>query len=146
MSIFPARFVLRALVPALLALPACVAYRPAPIPDGGVGLARDAAAPPSGPLSFEAAVRWAVARNPDLLALRAQAAAVNVDVPGEPVDLETGTDSALVHETSVTIDALSLLGLGVRRADRVAARARRSEALLAHHARAREIAGEIAEA
>jgi hypothetical protein len=121
----------------------CASYRPAPL-DVDRPL-RSTDAPPK-PLTFDAAVRFAVEHNPDLLALRERAGAVNVDLPREPVEVGAGADSDHRFEAGLSFDALSLLGLGRRPAELALACARRSEAWLAHHARAREIAGEIAEA
>ena len=89
-------------------------------------------------------MRWALAHDPDLLALRARAAAVNLSPTREPIEAEAGKDSDGRKEGAVTLDALSLLGLGTRPAELALACARRSEAWLRHHERAREIAGEIA--
>lgn len=123
---------------------ACAHYRPAPL-DPERPLRTTGADVPASPLSFDEAVRFAVAHNPDLVALRARAAAVNVDPPREPVEAGGGVDMDHRGELSVSLDALSLLGLGVRPHEVALACARRSEATSAHHARAREIAGEIAE-
>jgi hypothetical protein len=137
-------------IPMLLALAlacggggACVGYRPAPL-DVRRPLAAGVVVP--SPLTFEDALRLAVERNPDLAALRARASAVNLNPAREPVEVGAGVDSDHRPEATASLDALSLLGLGTRRADRALAVARRAEALMAHHARAREIAGEIAEA
>ena len=127
----------------LLPLAACVGYRAAPL---SIDRPLQRAQPLPVPLSFEAAVRYAVEHNPDLVALRARADAVNVRPPREPIEVGAGVDSDHRFEASAALDALSLLGLGTRPADLALACARRSEAWLAHHARAREIAGEIAEA
>jgi hypothetical protein len=124
-------------------LAACVPYRPAHV-DAPSTLAA-VEAPPKGPLSFDDAVRWAVEHNPDLLALRARAAAVNVLPAKEPIGLEASRDADRRPETMLTFDVLSLLGIGPQGAKEALARARRSEAFIAHHERAREVAGEIAE-
>jgi outer membrane protein TolC len=121
----------------------CAAYRPAPL---DVERPLRATTKLAGPIAYEAAVRTAVERNPDLTALRARASAVNLRPTKEPIEVSGGVDADHRAEATVALDALSLLGLGVNRADRVLAYARRDEALLAHHVRAREIAGEIAEA
>jgi outer membrane protein TolC len=129
----------------LLGLSACgaVGYRPAPLaPDRPL---RPADPLPT-PLGFEAAVRYAVEHNPDLVALRARADAVNVNPPREPVEVGAGLDADHRFEGTASLDALSLLGLGRRPSEVALACARRSEAWMAHHARAREVAGEIAEA
>jgi len=96
--------------------------------------------------TFEAAVQYAVEHNPDLAALRAHAMAVNVDPPREPVEGSAGVDSDHRGELGISVDALSLLGLGTRPYEVALACARRNEATLAHHERARAVAGEIAEA
>jgi hypothetical protein len=107
---------------------------------------RAVASPVATAWTYEEAVRHAVLENPDLVALRARAAAVNLSPPREPIEAGGGVDSDHRGEFSVSLDALSLLGLGTRPYERALACARRNEAMLAHHARAREIAGEIAEA
>jgi hypothetical protein len=120
----------------------CVGYRPAPL-----DIERPIRAPagvPS-PISFDEALKIAVDRNPDLVALRARASAVNLKPAREPIEVSGGVDADQRKEATVAIDALSLLGLGLHRTERVLAVARRDEALMAHHVRAREIAGEIAE-
>ena len=121
----------------------CVPYRPS-----GVDVDRPLRAQPTpgSPLAFDAAVRYAVEHNPDLLAFRSRATAVNTNPPREPVEASAGADSDHRFEASLTLDALSLLGIGRRPAELALACARRSEVWLAHHERAREIAGEIAEA
>lgn len=133
---------------AVLALPAllggCARYRAAPL-DVERALRPAAAAPRAGPWSFDEAVRHAIEHNPDLVALRARAAAVNLDPSREPVEAGAAVDSDHRVEFDASLDALSLLGLGIRPYDVALACARRNEALMAHHARAREIAGEIAE-
>jgi hypothetical protein len=106
----------------------------------------EAPAPPGGSLPYEKAVEWAVLHNPDLLALRERAASVNESVPPVPPELELGIDSDQNPEAILVLDAFSLLGVGRRGADRALARARRQEAWMRHHERAREIAGAIAEA
>jgi outer membrane protein TolC len=129
---------------ALLLLPgaACVRYVADPIDP--VAAARDAPAAPVGPLPYPEAVRFAVEHNPELLALRARArAAGHRPAPAAP-ELEAGADSDQVFEATLTLDALSLLGMGRQRAENGLARARADEARMRHHERAREIAGEIA--
>lgn len=132
----------RLALPALL-LGACVSYRARPVDPAEE--AEKAARPPEGPLSYEAAVRFAVAQNPDLRAMRLRMEAIAERPPPEPLSIGAGAneDSDFVAEAEA--DALSLLGLGVRRADLALARARRREALLRHHERAREIAAGLAE-
>lgn len=121
---------------------ACVHYRRASVDPAA--MVASAPLPPKGPIAYDDAVRWALAHDPDLLALRARAAAVNLSPTREPIEAEAGRDSDGRKEGAVTIDALSLLGLGTRPAELALACARRSEAWLRHHERAREIAGEIA--
>lgn len=129
---------------AALALLGCAQYRSAPL-DPERPLRASSAPASTAPLSFDDAVRFAIEHNPDLVALRARAAAVDLDPAREPIEASAGTDSDHRGEFGVSLDALSLLGLGMRPYDVALACARRSEAMLAHHARAREIAGEIAE-
>ncbi len=129
---------------ATLALSGCAGYRAAPL-DVGRPL-RPSAPPGAAAWSFDAAVAYAIEHNPDLVALRARALAVNVHPPREPVEGSLGTDSDRRWEAGLSVDALSLLGLGSRPYEVALACARRSEAFLAHHERARAIAGEIAEA
>ncbi len=131
-------------LPLLLLLGACVSYKAAPVDMEATVL--EAPEPPEGSVPYEQAVEWAILHNPDLLALRKRAAAVNVSVPPEPPELEAGIDSDQNPELILVLDVFSLLGMGRRGADKALARARRSEAWMAHHERAREIAGEIAEA
>jgi len=127
-----------------LSLSACVRYRPAPVTSPGLLAAVEA--PPTGPLAYDAAVRWAVLHNPELRALVARAAAVNLNPAREPIGVGTERDMDGRYATMLSFDVLSLLGVGPQQAARGLAQARRSEAVLAHHARAREIAGEVAEA
>jgi len=131
-------------LPLLLLLGACVHYHAAPVDMEATVL--EAPAPPGGALPYEKAVEWAVLHNPDLLALRKRAAAVNVSVPPEPPEVEAGIDSDRNPELVLVLDVFSLLGTGRRGAVKALARARRNEAWMAHHQRAREIAAEIAEA
>jgi outer membrane protein TolC len=127
-----------------LLLTSCVAYSPR-LADP-TSLAAEAASPPAGPLPWEAAVRWAVDHNPDLLALRARAAAAAGVPPGEPVEVEAGVDMAQEPEAVLSFDVLSILGIGPRGAEFALARARGCEAWMRHHERAREIAAALAEA
>ncbi len=128
----------------LLLLGACVSYQAAPVDVEATVL--DAPAPPEGALPYARAVEWAVLHNPDLLALRQRAAAVNVSVPPVPPELKAGVDSDQNPEAILVLDVFSLLGIGRRGADKALARARRNEAWMRHHERAREITIEIAEA
>ncbi len=122
----------------------CARYREAPL-DLARPL-RPAAPPVASVWTFDAAVAYAIEHNPDLAALRAHAMAVNVDPPREPVEGSVGVDSDQRGEIGLSVDALSLLGLGSRPYEVALACARRNEAYMAHHERARAIAGEIAEA
>ncbi|MCC7140161.1 MAG: hypothetical protein IT460_17200 [Planctomycetes bacterium] len=143
----PSPFRSRRVVPVLAlfaALPACARYRPAPLDAPAV--AAGLAPAPAGSLAYEDAVRHAVAHNPSLAALRARAAAVNVDPSPEPIGLEGGVDMDERGELVLSLDVLSLLGVGPRDAERAMARARRSEAWLEHHAQARAVAASLAEA
>ena len=130
------------MVVAWSALSGCAGYRSAPL---DVDRPLRASSPVPSPLTFDEALRIAVERNPDLVALRARAAAVTVNPPPEPLELGAGVDSDERWEAAASLDALSLLGLGTRRAERALAFARRHEAWMEHHARAREVAREIAE-
>src|SRR5262245_8307146 len=109
---------------AALLLGACVGYRPAPL-DVDRPL-REALRPPD-LATFEAAVRFAVEHNPDVLALRARAIAVNVDPPKEPIEVGAGVDADHRRQADASLDVLSLLGLGTRPSERALACARRSE-------------------
>lgn len=121
----------------------CARYRPAPLdPERPL---RAGPVPSGAAWTFEGAVRYAIDHNPDLAALRAHALAVNVDPPRAPVDGSVGVDSDRRAELGLSVDALSLLGLGSRPYEVALACARRNEAFMAHHERARAIAGEIAE-
>ena len=122
----------------------CAQYRPAPL-DVERPI-RPGPVPVPSTWTFETAVRYAVAHNPDLAALRARAAAVNVDLPREAVEGTAGIDSDERGELGLSFDALSLLGLGSRPTEVALAYARRHEAWMAHHERARAVAGELAEA
>lgn len=128
----------------LLAVPACARPRAVPISVPVLAKEVGSSLPPS-PLTFPQAVRFAVANAPDLAALRARAAAQAIDPPPEPIGVEGGVDEGGRSMGSISLDALSLLGVGPRETERVLARARQAEALLAHHERAREVAGLIAE-
>lgn len=132
------------LLAATATLLGCARYRPAPL-DAERPL-REAPLPPGGAWTFEDAVRYAIDHNPDLAALRSHALAVNMEPPRAPVDGSIGADSDYRAELGLSVDALSLLGLGSRPYEVALARARRSEAFMAHHERARAIAGDIAEA
>ena len=124
--------------------PGCARYTPAPL-DVERSL-RASSTPMPAAFTYDEAVRRAVRENPDLVALRARAAAINLAPPREPIEAGGGVDSDHRGELSLSLDALSLLWLGTRPYEVALACARRNEATLAHHARAREIAGEIAEA
>ncbi|HEX5138220.1 MAG TPA: hypothetical protein VFY93_14685 [Planctomycetota bacterium] len=131
-------------LPLLLLVGACVRYAAAPVDMEATVL--EAPRPPTGALPYGEAVEWAVLHNPDVLALRKRAAAVNVSVPPEPPGIEAGVDSDQDTELVLVLDVFSLLGTGRRGAEKALARARRNEAWMAHHERVREIAYEIAEA
>jgi hypothetical protein len=138
----------RPLVPRLaaasfLVASACVAYRPAPV--STEGLLAEAATPPTTPLTFEDAVRFALEHDPDLRALRARAAAVNPRRVPEPVGVDAGVDMMRRPEAGLMLDATSILGIGPAGGDRALARARVAEAVLRHHERAWEVAASIAE-
>lgn len=122
---------------------ACTPYRPAPL-DPAAPLR--AAGPAPVPLTYEDAVRWSLSHNPELLALADRAHAVNLRPAGEPVELGGGVDEDGRWSVDLSAEALSLLGLGTRGAERSLARAARCEAVLRHHERARVIAAELAEA
>lgn len=101
---------------------------------------------PVGPLSFDVALQRMVQHNPELRALRAHAEAVNLRpneaslrVAGELVDGELG-------EAVIGTDLMSLLGVGARPALGALQRALRSEAVLRHHERARELVHQLATA
>ncbi|MBL9086729.1 MAG: TolC family protein [Planctomycetia bacterium] len=121
----------------------CVPYRPAPLDVSRAIRPVPAALPAT--WTFEAATRYAVEHNPDLVALRARATGAIVVPPREPLEGAVGVDSDERAELGLSLDALSLLGLGLRPLEVALARARRDEAWLAHHERARAVAGEIAE-
>lgn len=123
----------------------CARYRAAPL-DVERPLRPPATPAPTTPWTYDEAVRWAVEHNPDLVALRARVGAVNASPGREPVEAGGGVDMDGRWGVDASFDALSLLGLGTRPYEVALACARRDEARLEHHARAREIAGEIAEA
>jgi outer membrane protein TolC len=118
-------------------LSACVAYRPAPI--DVVSLSHSAPTPPPGPLSYPDAVRFALAHNPDLLALRARSAAVNRSWSLEEFDVDSVGGG-------ITVDVVGLLHLGESKTQVGLANAQSFEAVMRHHERAWEVAAAIAEA
>jgi outer membrane protein TolC len=119
-----------------LSVCACVGYRPAPIDP--VSLSRSAATPPPGPLAFEDAVRFALEHNPDLLALRARAAAVNRSWFLEEISSESSE--------GVSVDVIGLTRIGLGGTEKALAQARFVEWGMRHDERAWEVAAEIAEA
>ena len=125
-------------------LTACVAYRPAPV--SAPSLVATAATPPAGPLAFDDAVRFGVTNNPELRALRARIGAINTSPGPEPIGISAEYDMDGRWGGAISLDALSLLGIGPRKAERALRWARRDEAVRVHHERARDVAGEIAEA
>lgn len=133
----------RLLVVSLVALACgCARYQPAPV---NPQLALAGSLPAAGPLGFEEAVRWTVEHNPELRALRSRVGAVGAP-PGEPVEVGAGANEDGRANVGASIEALSLLGIGPRAADRSVAAARRSEAWALHHERARALAVDLAEA
>ena len=135
---------LRATILGLFALAAtgCMRYTSSPV-DPSVALR--SSRPPAGPIPYEAAVRWAIEHNPELRALAWRADAAAWSPASEPVEIGAGRGSDTRSEAGLSLDALSLLGLGTRRAEVALACARRDESWMAFHERARAIAGEIAE-
>lgn len=127
-----------------LAFSACVSYSSAPVHVETVAASFRPLRP--GPLPFEEAVRLVVERNPELLALRASASAVNVNPGPGALEGSLEVDDGDVTEVTLGTDVLALLGIGPRRAERALARARRCEAVLRHHERARDLVADLAEA
>ncbi len=110
----------------LLPLAACVGYEAADVNLGEVGAGLPSA--PDSPLSFEAAVAFALRHNPGLQALAAEARGAGADVP--PTALEgqwDGHDERL----AVMLDPIALLRLGERGAAADLAAARGDEAVQA---------------
>jgi hypothetical protein len=107
-----------------------------------------AAAPPlpqNGVLGYDELLALAVADSPELQALRHAVVAAQDRPAGEPLGVSAGADSDGRPELGLSLDLLSVLGLGPRRADAALARLRRSEAELALLAKTRETAGALAE-
>ncbi len=102
--------------------------------------------PPQGELRFDDAVRRLVAEHPELVALRAEAASIDLDPSSVRIDGEMKTHGRHVLELEVGAEVLSLLGLGPRGARIALARAMRDEARVLVHERARARVGELAEA
>jgi hypothetical protein len=119
-----------------LAVAGCVKYQPAPIDP--VSLSHAAATPPPGPLAWEAAVAFALANNPELLALRARTSAINHDLLLEELGGESSDD--------ISVDVIGLLRLGESGTKEDLARAQWVEAGMRHRERAWEVAAAIAEA
>ena len=135
---------------ALLALPAC-ARSPAHGALRPLGVTPTSARaslppPPQGELAFETAVRQLVARHPELIALRAEAAAIDPDPARVRIDAEARVRDGEVGDVMLGTEVLALLGLGPRGAQIALARALREEACLLVHERARARVGELAEA
>jgi hypothetical protein len=133
------------LLPSLLVATACARTTPTR-PLDLVALAAAEPVDAAASLTFEDAARLAVAEGPELASLRKAVAGVNVSGMREPVEVGAGTDADGRAEAGLTFDALSLLGIGQIQGERCLARALRSEATIAWHARTREVVGEIAEA
>jgi hypothetical protein len=133
-----------AVATACLAASGCVGYRPlcasAPAVEADIPtITRDA-------LSFEEAVVLLVERNPELIALRAEAAAVNLRPGPEDLIFSTELRDGHLGDTTIGTDVLSLFGLGKTGAERALARAVLHEAWANHHEKARELVGLLAEA
>ncbi len=124
------------------ALSACVAYRPEPC--GSPERAVTSLAPPSEALSFEQALELVAARNPELRALRARAAGINLRPNDAALEGNLEIDDGRVDQLTFGTDVLALFGVGARPAQAALARALRSEALARHHERARELARDLA--
>ena len=100
---------------------------------------------PTGPLSFEEAVRLLVDRHPGLAATRAAIGAVNLSPGPQPLVGSVQIMDGRAGESILRTDLLSLLGLGPRKAELALARAMRDERIRAHHQRARDLVAELAE-
>ena len=122
----------------------CVRYQPLQV-SAPMTEARYASVSLEG-LTFDAAVIRLVERHPELAALRADAAAVNLRPGPEPLDAMLEVTDGRAGDALVGTDVLSLLGLGPRSAQIALARVLRDEAWLRHHERARELVGQLAEA
>lgn len=101
---------------------------------------------PVGPLAFDAAVRLLVQRHPELVAVRAEAAAIDPDPSRVRLDAEAGVRDGELADLGLGAEVLSLLGVGPRSARMALARALRDELRLQHHERARALVGALAEA
>ena len=122
----------------------CVQYRAL-----STSPARQAATLPDAPvgaLDFQSAVALLVDRHPELIALRMDADAVNLDPHPVPLTAEARLVDGAAGNTWLAAEMLSILGIGPRPAARWWARAVRKERWLRHHERARELVGELAEA
>ncbi len=123
----------------LLALPACVAYEPAPL-ELALALAATPQ-PPPGELTFASAVAFAIAHNPELQRLAAEARAAGADVPASDAQLQwDGHDETV----AAMVDPVALLRFGPRGAAAAAADTRRDEALAALAVARWRIAGDLA--
>jgi hypothetical protein len=133
-----------ALAALLLAGSGCVSYLPreASVELAGASLAEG----PDGLLAFSDAVRRLVARHPELQALRAEAAAVNLHPGPEPLEIGMEIMDWRASQALLSAELLSLFGIGPRDARRALARALKDERVLALHERARELVADLAEA
>lgn len=137
----------RSVLPVLLLLPlgllplgGCVGYEAADVALDELGATLPT--PPVGPLSFDAAVAFALDHNPELQALAAEARAAGADVP--PTMLEGQWDG---HEErlAVMLDPIALLRFGERGAAVDLAAARGDEAMAALAVARWRLVGRIAE-
>jgi hypothetical protein len=124
----------------LLLATGCVGYDAADI-DWRV-LTAEAPPPPPGPVSFHGAVAFALAHNPDLARLAAEARAAGADVPATDLQAQwDGVDERLALMT----DPVALLQLGQRGAASDAAAAREAAALQDLAVARWRLVGQIAE-
>jgi len=131
---------LRGLCIITILVPACVAYRPAPVELDRVAREIDARA--AEPLDFAAAVRFAHSNNPTLKRLAAEARAAGLDVPATRLAASADTDE---EDARILVDPRAIARLGPRGAAAKAAHARQVQALAALREEERRIAVAIAE-
>ncbi len=132
------------LCPLLLLIGGCVRYAPVAAP--APASAHTSFPVESETLDFEQAVRLLVQRHPELLALRADARAVNLAPGPQPLVLGQKTLGGDLRDLSIQGELLSLLGVGPVAAERALARAIRSAQLRLENQRARELVGDLARA
>jgi outer membrane protein TolC len=128
----------------MLLLAGCVRYVPLAAPSPAVAQASFPVE--SDVLTFEEAVRLLARRHPELMALRADARAVNLAPGPEPLVLGERTLDGELRDVTLQGELLSLLGVGPVAAERALAQAVRSAQLRLENQRARELVADLARA